>query len=223
MKVIKDSNLIQNENFFPFIPAEARIIETLSGLRNFKIKLNLIEEKYFGHQILGLNNLTEISLISRGSSYTISVPYNVVPFLSTVPPGELYTPLEKMFLIYDYEVWIGIVVTLLFVLMTVQVISLTSTKIKKFVFGRDVSSPTMCLISTFLNGDQHQLPGRNFARFNLLLFIFWSLIIRTCYQSTLYAYLQSDMRKPAFTTIEELRDNNFTSYGVSERGKVFNS
>ncbi len=51
------------------------------------------------------------------------------------------------------------------------------------------------------------------GRFILILVIVWSLIIRTCYQSMLYEFLQTDMRKPAVTTFRDLRERNFTFYG----------
>jgi hypothetical protein len=134
----------------------------------------------------------------------------------TVPAGEPYTQLEKMFLMFDKETWICIGVTLAGALLVIQVINLMSVQVQKFVFGRDVRSPTLNVANVFLNGAQMRVPGRNFARFLLMMFIIWSLIIRTCYQSMLYENLQKDMRKPRIKTFDELNEKNFTIFVPKE-------
>lgn len=37
-----------------------------------------------------------------------------------------------------------------------------------------------------------------------MVFVIWSLIIRTCYQSMLFQYLQADLRQSEVKTIDEL-------------------
>jgi hypothetical protein len=128
----------------------------------------------------------------------------------TVPAGEPYTQLEKMFLMFDKETWICIGVTLGLGWILIQIINFMSIQIQRFVFGRDIRTPSLNLADIFLNGGQNRMPRRNFARFILILFIVWSLIIRTCYQSEMYKNLQSDMRKPRITSIDGLNENNFT-------------
>jgi hypothetical protein len=73
---------------------------------------------------------------------------------------------------------------------------------KTSVFGRDIRTPTLNVADIFLNGGQNRVPGRNFARFMLLMFVIWTLIIKTCYQSILYKNLQLDMRRPAIKTFD---------------------
>lgn len=59
-------------------------------------------------------------------------------------------------------------------------------------------------------GGQFKIPRRNFARFLLLLFIIWSLIIRTAYQSKMFEFLQADPRKPRVMSLADIADRNFT-------------
>jgi len=59
------------------------------------------------------------------------------------------------------------------------------------------------------------LPSSNFGRILLILFIMFSMIIRTVHQGELYSNLQSDLRKPEIQTIAELLEKNFTIYGPS--------
>jgi hypothetical protein len=128
----------------------------------------------------------------------------------TVPTGEPYTQFDKMFLMFDKDTWICIGVTIAGALLVIQFINFMSVQVQKFVFGRDVRTPTLNVASIVLNGSQHRVPGRNFARFLLMMFIMWSLIFRTCYQSILYKNLQQDLRKPRLKTLDELNEKNFS-------------
>jgi hypothetical protein len=128
----------------------------------------------------------------------------------TVPAGEPYTDLEKMFLMFDKSTWICIGFTLGAALLVIQLINFMSIQVQKFVFGRDIRTPTLNVVSIFLTGAQHRVPGRNFARFILIVFVLWALTIRTCHQSELYKNLQGDMRKPRIQSIDELNEKNFT-------------
>lgn len=134
--------------------------------------------------------------------------FSTIAFL--IPPGELYTALEKMFLPFEIEVWFAIIATVSIGLAVIQVINFCDEKVQHFVFGRNVTNPTMNMIDIFLNGSQVQTAGRNFARFIFTMFVFWCLIIRTCYQSKMFELLQVDPRKLELQTINELFEQNFS-------------
>lgn len=146
----------------------------------------------------------------------IGFPFYFDYFTFFIPPGDLLTPLEKMFSPFEYEVWIWIAITLSIGALVIQLINRCPIKIRNFVFGRDNVTPTLNMASTFLNGNQNNVPGRNFARFFMMLFIIWFLIIRTCYQSKLFKHLQSDIRKSAVKTFAELIERNFTFHEDEE-------
>ena len=139
----------------------------------------------------------------------------------TVPAGEPYSQLEKMFLMFDKETWICIGVTLAGSLLVIQVINFMSIQLQNFVFGREVRTPTLNVADIFLNGGQNRVPGRNFARFMLMMFVIWALIIRTCYQSELYKNLQTDMRRPRVKTIDEMNEKNFTLVCLNGQEQYF--
>lgn len=143
---------------------------------------------------------------------TATVPFHFDKMLLAVPPGEPYTPIEKMFLMFDDELWIAIVLTFAIFLAAIQVINRTSMTVRNFVYGRNIRTPSLNLAEVFLCGAQRLVPMRNFARFIPLLFVIWSMIIRTCYHSMMYSYLQDDMRRPAVQTSKELISRNFSYY-----------
>lgn len=185
-----------------------KVVAAMSHSLNFTVQNGEIKEK--------------TDLIADGGPLSIvknqcmltSYPFVFTSLEFFIPPGDLFTPLEKIFLPFEFDVWIAILVTLLVGLFAIRIISWSKVYVQKFVFGRDIKSPTLNLVSIFLNGAQTKVPGRNFSRFLLTLFVIWCLIIRTCYQSQLFEFLQSDQRKPQIKTIDELFVRNFTFYGT---------
>lgn len=128
--------------------------------------------------------------VSNGVRAISSVTVFVDNLNFIIASGEPYTQLEKMFMMFDNEVWIALIATLLLAMISIQLMNLISKKIYILVCGREINHPTINLVSTFLTGIQDKTPAKSFARFLLMLFIIWSLIFRTCHQSMLYSYLQ---------------------------------
>lgn len=60
------------------------------------------------------------------------------------------------------------------------------------------------------------LPGRNFARYLLTLFILFCLVIRTAYQGKQFEFLQKEMRPADVATIEEMIERNFTFHFLED-------
>lgn len=190
------------------------LFETLAKALNFKLVRVEKQKNNYSDALQYLSEGQDIELIELAyfqnlmfSSYfkfSASLYTEYVTF--TVPSGEPYSDLEKMFLMFDGETWICIGVFLFGGLLTIEVIKLMPSQVRNFVFGRSITSPTMNLADIFLNGGQMKNPGRNFARYMLIMFVMWSLIIRTCYQSKLYKNLQSRMRKPMLRSVDELNE-----------------
>lgn len=187
-----------------------RILETVADLLNY----NIIYERWDRVSNQNKYDIQESIETKWGFIRGTLLTYGELVF--TVPAGEPYTQLEKMFLMFDIEVWIAIAGTFLIAMATVQLTKCWSQKVRNFVFGRNIKTPIINLFATFFSGSQFKIPQRNFARFLLTLFIIWSLIIRTCYQSLLYTYLQEDMRKPIIKTKDELFKANLTYYNLDE-------
>jgi len=131
-------------------------------------------------------------------------------FYFVIPQGELYTEWEKLFLPFDEPTWLLIVFTFAASFAIILIVNCASQIVKNFVFGRQVTTPSLNVLRIFFGLSQTVLPGRNFARFLLMLFTIWSLIFRTCYQGLLFENLIGDGRKPPIKTIDELLNKNFT-------------
>lgn len=129
-----------------------------------------------------------------------------------IPPGRPKTQLQKMFLMFDLDVWMWLGITLGVGLLLIQLINFCSIKIQDIVFGERVETPTMNFFAVICGLGQPVLPKKNFSRFILILFIIFCLMFRTCHQSMLYRLLQADIREPELKTIDEAIDKGYTFY-----------
>lgn len=80
---------------------------------------------------------------------TLSYPIEVYEMMMAVAPGELYTPLERMFLPFQSEVWVAIALTLFFWLVSIQIINFFPLKVRNFVYGRGINTPSINLAENF--------------------------------------------------------------------------
>jgi hypothetical protein len=129
-----------------------------------------------------------------------------------VTPAETYTPYEKLLLPFDKETWIFLTVTFLIVFFTIFIINVSPKSIQNIFYGNEVKTPSLNILSIFFGISQTRLPNENFSRNILLLFVFFCLIFRTCYQSMLFEFMTSEPRRPPPKTIQDLKDRNYSLF-----------
>jgi len=197
------------------------IMKATASASNFLIYFNAVgaQNKTNHKYIEGVEDDVDTEMNPEISSDFII--YSNVIFV--IPRGELYSEASKLFMPLELEVWIASFITILIALLVIQIINRLSKEIQSFVFGRNVTTPSLNIMIAFVGGGQMILPGRSFARFLLILFIFFSLIIRTCYQSKLFTYLQSDFIKSEIQSIDEVIQRNLTVYVFGEDYKNIKS
>ena len=140
-----------------------------------------------------------------------SDPIYTTSDIYVVPPGEFYTSWEKLFLPFDWQTWMWLVITfaVAFVVILLIIVS-KSTTLYGLVIGSNVSTPSLNVIAIFMGIGQILLPQGNVTRFFFINFVLFSLIMRTAYQGKYFEFLTSDMRRKPIQTLEELNDQNFT-------------
>ena len=148
----------------------------------------------------------------RHKYMSISESYYSMPLILIIPPGAQLTAFEKLFRPFHNIVWIILILTLLFGVVIIFIINLQSNKIKKFIFGMETSQPYFNMLIALAGGSLTVLPSRNFARFLLMIFLLFCLVIRTLYQGALFQFLQTDDREKEAQTIDELMDRGFDFY-----------
>lgn len=127
-------------------------------------------------------------------------------------PGELYTSYEKLLLPFDSTTWLLIHITFLAAFIGIFIINKFPKFIQTLFYGENVQTPTLNVISTFFGLAQFKVPKRYLSRFLLILFVYFCLIFRTCYQSKLYEFMTTKPRRPPPKTVWDLKMQNYTVY-----------
>lgn len=151
----------------------------------------------------------------------ITQPYMFYNDYVLIPPGENYSGYEKMLLPFEEEVWAVIVFIFATAFSAIFIINLMRLGVRTFFYGRRVTSPALNVAMIFFGISQTLLPRRSFARFLLMLFVLYSLIIRTAYQGKMFEFMQQYMTKSEVQTINEMIDNNYTLFMLKGLPSVY--
>lgn len=81
-----------------------------------------------------------------------------------------------------------------------------------FVIGKNVRTPMFNILGVMYGNPLATLPKRNFARFLVMNFILYYLIIRTVYQGGIYKILKYRQRKPELSSIDEIMEKGYDFY-----------
>lgn len=206
------------------------IVRDFSSVLNYKYRINvfLAEEK----RSLFPKMLWQILLFSQAFNiYTVVGPEDdecimtrpmfYVEHFIAIPPGEEFNGYEKMVLPFDVWTWIWIGITFAIAFSIIFALRFTRSSVSSFVIGRGTLTPVLNLVRAFFGISQIVCPERSFARYLLMMFILFSLVIRTAYQGVMFEFLQKEMRKPTVTTIDEAIDQNFTFYMMQNFKEYF--
>jgi len=136
-------------------------------------------------------------------------------YTALTTPGELYTPYEKLLLPFDTWTWILIFATYSATFVSIFLINHMPEKIKDVVYGKKVRTPVWNVVGLIFGIGQTRLPDKSFARFILLLFIWFCLIFQVCFQSKMFEFMTSEPRRPSPKTLADLADQNYELYALS--------
>ena len=117
-----------------------------------------------------------------------------------------------MLLPFDKETWIGLTAIFLSGIITISIINRFPQKIRDLVFGKNIGLPSLNFFLAFFGEAQKRSPDGTYARLIWIFFIFYCLVIRTCYQGKLFEFTTTAVRKPEYQTLDDLRNENFTLY-----------
>ena len=154
-------------------------------------------------------NIDDVQSISYDQN-RLSLVFYDLKFKILVTPADRYTPYEKLFLPFDFTTWLLLVATFAITFLTIFVINHLPKSAREFVYGREICTPTLNVISIFFGISQARLPSENFSRSILILFVFFCLIFRTCFQSKSFEFLTSEPRRPPPRSVNDLLERNYT-------------
>lgn len=211
------------------------LIDTLSKTLKFKSNFSFISK--FGYfydngtsegplkaLLDGQVDLSVAGLWLRNSLmkfFDASTSYAWESIIFIIPPGRAPTTFEKLILPFTTTLWFLIFTCFLLGSMIIAIIKCRSKIEQNFVFGSRVHNPALNMFIAFVGGVQNVLPKRNFARFLLMMFLMYSLVIRTLYQGTFYKFMQSNKNFKGIQSIDEMVKMDFKFYVASGTAEVF--
>jgi hypothetical protein len=216
---------------------DIHVLKSLSKSLNFRIDYTYIgEEGYFypnGTSIGPLKTLldgdADISISnwwlkeSRLKFFDTTIPYAADQLVFVVPPGKELSALEKLVYPFKLLTWVAILFCFLIGFVIIFIIKRQTRNMQDFVFGTGVKHPYLNLFEVFLGVSQKKLPGRNFARFLLMMFLMYSLVIRTVYQASFYQLLKSNKQHMEVQTVDEIIEKEFKFYVYLGNEDVYHS
>jgi len=152
---------------------------------------------------------------ANGAGYHVTSTFHQTSFIFLITPSEPITITEKLFLPFDTQTWIMLIITFVTAFLVIFISHLMPEKIRNLIFGKGIKTPGLNIFFIFFGIGQMKIPDKSFPRFLLMVFILFCLIFRTCYQSKLFEFMTSDMRKASPMTIDDLYENNFTIYALN--------
>ncbi|KAG5669463.1 hypothetical protein PVAND_017350 [Polypedilum vanderplanki] len=197
------------------------IMETVAKKANFTLHYTI--KNYNGELVSGVKNFQSEFKFSIHISFNsfeknfenskifwYSEPCGSVDFYFLVMPNDLYTNYEKLLMPFDRTTWILMILTIALTFGIILGYYVLPKCIKMIFYGKDMKNPAFNTLGVIFGISQLKLPQRSINRFALSLFIWFCLIFRTCYQSMLFEFMTSDMRKPLPASIDDLREMNYT-------------
>ncbi|KAG5675518.1 hypothetical protein PVAND_005414 [Polypedilum vanderplanki] len=140
--------------------------------------------------------------------------YHTSNLIWIVPPGRLLSSMEKLGKPFGLLLWIFVSLIFIVSFFTVIALKFQSKIVQNFVFGREISTPSLNILNVFFGNSLHKLPKRNFARFILGFFMFYCLVIRSSYQGALFNFMRGDFRESHVKTIEAMAKRDFKFHVV---------
>lgn len=138
-----------------------------------------------------------------------TISYISEQVIFVVPQANELSSIEKLIYPLTLSSWIILVILISCGLIVIFFATQVFPSIKNLIFGENVSNPCVNFITGFLGLSQNQLPKRNFARFLLMNFLLFSLVIRTVYQGKMFKLLRTNMRNSEPNNINEIIEKGY--------------
>jgi hypothetical protein len=202
-----------------------KLISTIAESLNFKINTTFIGP--YGYFLLnGTAQGALKGLLDNKADLSISnwlLKLNRLPFLDVatshyndalvfiIPPGAEIGPLEKLIYPFQTIVWIAIIACYLIGTVVIIIIKKQPVTVQDLIFGENVRHPHWNHYMGILGGGQDVLPNNFFARFILMMFLIYTLVIRTAFQGLYFELMQSDGKHKEAQSIDDMiaRDYKF--------------
>lgn len=213
------------------------LIETLSERLNFKINYTFVGPAGYiiengsasGAFKALLDGVADMSITNwwlnpvRSKFFDSSTSYASGSIHFIIPPGKDLSAFDKLIFPFKTSVWILILLCFVVGFLVIFITRRQTKVVQNFVFGNDVKNHYLNLFIGFIGGAQTVLPRRNFARFLLMSFLLYSLVIRNLYQASYYKFSQSNKHHKKVQSVEEMANKDFKFYVYEGIAEIFSS
>lgn len=142
-----------------------------------------------------------------------SLSYLTSHLLFVVPPGEEYTPIEKLLLPFKPYIWLSLTIIFSFSIIVILFLRCCATlQQRNFIIGRNMQEPVLNFLNIVLGNSLHVLPYRNFARTLIVIWILACLVFRTIYQGSLFYFMQDSSNKSSVLYLEGMVNRDYIFY-----------
>lgn len=210
---------------------DIELMEELAASLNFKIEYIILEDKGFlldngtagGIFKLLQNGSGDLTICdmwitkNRAKFFDATTGYIRDDIIFVIPPRSELSAFEKMIYPLDAETWVLLTICFAIGFLVIFVVTLQKKSVQIFVFGEYERYPFLTMFALFVGGSQLRTPTRNFARFILLVYLTFAMVIRTAYEGAMYQFMQSDKKYKEPQTVEDLieLDYKFNVLAVS--------
>jgi hypothetical protein len=157
-----------------------KMVHVLSKVLNFKLEFNDMD--YVPDISLFIEPVVdEFDVNFELFFYRIQLYVPASEYLA-VPPPVPYDGYEKLYLPFDLATWIWTLIVFAVAFLTIFIVYRMKVEVQNFIFGANVSTPSLNVVAAFCGISQVVMPTRNFARFLVMSFILYSFMIRNLYQ-----------------------------------------
>lgn len=206
-----------NQSFY-YSGRDITLIEALSASLNFFINYTFVGQEGYLYDngssegpLRALKNGDSDLAISdcwlkpnRMKYFDSTTSYISQQLIFVIPPGREWSSLEKLIYPFAVSSWILLLCCFLIGFLVIIVIKTKSKAVQNFVFGTNVKNPYLNMLIGVIGSTQHTLPRRNFARFLLMMFLIYSLVVRTLYQGAFFQLMHSNKHQREFQSIDEM-------------------
>lgn len=142
-----------------------------------------------------------------------SQPYYAVAITFIVPQRSL-TSIQKFFVPFKLGLWIALALLLSIAILVIAIVEYKIKFARNFVIGGNVQNPYIEMLTAFIGNSSNNLPRRSFARYLLMNFILFALVMRTVYTAGLFKFLQADTKISTFETLKDFIESKYKIYAL---------
>lgn len=136
--------------------------------------------------------------------FDLSLSYHNSYLCIVIPSGRPFTSLEKTMWPFRRSVWYAVLITVLFKMVIIQI------PIKLLSLNRHLDCiDFLDYVRIYLGLSITQCPTKILSKIFVVGMFFYALILRSCYQSSLFHYMTLMVNVSAIRSVNELIEENF--------------